>query len=395
MTPYSWRLGGGLDLTTPRLGRSRRAGYLSGGINYESRAEGYRRIDGYERFDGRKSPSDTLEDEPGEEEEQTKMRRAAIQEVPGVGDILGVWRYQENCYAFRKDSAGIAKMYKSSKSSGWAEIDLGYRVRFTAGSGDAPEADDSIANSSSVEATVIGVHLVSGTWAGGDAAGILVLAYEGATRFAEADSITVESEVTRTFIVSAVPVKQAVGTGTQYEFLNYNFFGQAARERMYGVTGAGNPFEFDGTMFLELETGVTSASPTHIVAHKRYLFVGYEQGSVINSEVGEPREWTADGGALETAIGDLLTGMLSGFRDTLFIFGRNKTARLRGDVSSNAPWVLDTVSEEAGAMAHTAQLMDEPVCLGRPRGADDQHHASIWGLRYRHDLRPDSPVVGQ
>ena len=361
MKSVSSQLGGGLDLTSPRLIRSKRGGYLVGGVNYEARTEGYRRIDGYERFDGHKSPSNILDDEPGEEARETEKRRSVITVVPGVGDVLGTWRYRDDTYAFRKDSSGVAEMYRSG-SAGWSKIELGYRVRFTVGMGDDPENGEALAKGA-VSGKVIGVHVVSGAFGDGDAAGILVLSYDGAGRFASSDVITVDATTTRQMTLSAIPTKQIVGTGEKYEFANYNFFGQSSQQRMYGVTGTGNPFEYDGTMFLELETGFTSESPTQIAAHRNYLFVGYEEGSIGNSEVGNPREWTAHGGAAEQAIGDMLTDLLSGFRDTLFIFGRNRTLRLKGSGSDIDPWKVDTISDEAGAMASTTVLMDEPICL--------------------------------
>ena len=173
----SWRLSGGLDLVRDPLTRHRYPGALIGVNNYESREEGYRRIDGYERFDGRKSPSDILEDDPEKEDEETEKRRAAIEKPPGVGNIW-VWRYNNTCYAFRKDIVGTSSnpakfaMHRSSKS-GWGEVDLGYKVAFTTGSGDAPENGETIEKTGGASGTVIGHYLTGGTWAGDDAEGFI------------------------------------------------------------------------------------------------------------------------------------------------------------------------------------------------------------------------------
>ena len=88
MRPYSWNLGTGLDLERGALRRKDRPGALIGGMNYEARPEGYRRIDGYERFDGRPSPSDRTGDSPGDEITGPETRRREIRQVPGVGNIL-------------------------------------------------------------------------------------------------------------------------------------------------------------------------------------------------------------------------------------------------------------------------------------------------------------------
>ena len=360
MDTSSWRLEGGLNLVRGALTRNRYPGELVGCLNIESRAEGYRRIDGFERFDGRKSPSDVLDDEVGTETAETEERRLLIGKVPGTGRMW-VWRYNDATYAFRADADGATMKMHRSSATGWTVVDLGHRVAFTDGTGGDPVSGEAIANSSNVAATVVGHYLTSGTWAGGDAAGVLVLTYDGSTVFASSDVLTVEAESTRKLTISDVPTEQTIGNGTSFDFVNYNFFGRDDLERMYGVSGAGLPFEFDGTMFVQLQTGVDGYTPIKISAHQAHLFIGYKEGSVIYSGTGKPRSYDAVDGAGEIAIGDELTDMLPGYRDILFIYGRNRTNYLVG--TSAVDFQLKTLSDEAGAMAGTVQLMDEPVCL--------------------------------
>jgi hypothetical protein len=59
--------------------------------------------------------------------------RADITEVPGSGDVLGVWHYNGKWYAFRNISDGsAAKMYVET-ADGWEEVVLGDEVYFTGG----------------------------------------------------------------------------------------------------------------------------------------------------------------------------------------------------------------------------------------------------------------------
>lgn len=359
MQTQSWKLAGGLNLTRDAITRHRAPGELIGCMNYESREEGYRRIDGYERFDGRKSPSNIFDDELGAEDAETEKRRALITAVPGT-TLLAVWRYRDRTYAFSVGTDGAVTMHGSS-STGWQAIALGWSVAFTAGTGVVPEAGDSLTAAGSQIGTVIGYHLTSGAWADDDAAGVLVFSYTGTARFAANAMVNVESDANRHLTVSAVPTEQVFGpaTGAAFRFLNYNFFGQGSLERMYGVSGVAQPFEFDGTMFLELETGVTGSFPTRVAAHQNHLVIGYPNGSSVYSGTGKPRSFAADDGAGEIAIGDTLTELIGGYRDTLFIFGRNKTAFLSG--TSNQDFRLQVLSDEAGAMAGTAVLMDQPT----------------------------------
>ena len=360
METASWKLEGGLNLVRGALTRNRYPGELVGCLNIESRAEGYRRIDGFERFDGLKSPSDVLEDEVETEADETEKRRLLIGKVPGTG-LIWVWRYNDVTYAFRANADGTTMKMHRSTTTGWTAVTLGHRVEFTDGAGAVPVFGEALANSSSVEATVIGHYLTGGTWAGGDAAGVLVLDYAGSTAFASSDTLTIEAETSRTMTISSVPTEQTIGNGTRFDFTNYNFFGRNDFERMYGVSGAGLPFEFDGTMFVQLQTGIVGHTPIKISAHQSHLFIGYKEGSVISSGTGKPRSYDAIDGAGEFAIGDELTDMLPGYRDILFCYGRNRTNYLVG--TSSVDFQLKTLSDEAGAMAGTVQLMDEPVCL--------------------------------
>ena len=566
MQTISWKLAGGINLVRDAITRNRAPGELIGCMNYESREEGYRRIDGYERFDGRTSPSNILDDDPGEEDAATETRRAAITKVPG-DELLAVWRYRNRTYAFTLDDTTI-KMFGSS-SSGWQEIVLGWRAVFTAGqSGKTITKGDTIGDK---VGTVVGHVHSKGSFSGDqNASGTLVFTYDGSTRFSDGDKVLlsrgtwdvgialpsgatnpqgvavkangdlvlvdagtdkvytysgstwnaglavpsgtsaaqgvavkangdlvlvdgitdkiytysggswdaglavpsgtrnprgvsvkangdlvfvdtatnkiytysgsswdagiaipsgtrnprgvsvkangdlvlVDSSSDKVYTYSGsswdagiavpsgtgsargvavkangdlvlvdggtdkvytlpvvgmvtleTPVEQSIGDGDgtdpKFRFLNQNFFGLGNLSRMYGVTGVGNPFEYDGTMFLELITGVTASTATHIAAHQKHLFIGYPEGGVTYSGTGLPRSFDVNDGAGEFTIGDQLTELLPGYRDTLFVYGRNTTAYLVG--TSNADFALKTLSDEAGAMSHTATLLDQPT----------------------------------
>lgn len=87
----------------------------------EGSSGGYVSIKGYERFDGHPKPSsvglvdgvDTLRE----------SARTLIEQVPGVGSILGIHVFKGKVYAFRnKTGAASAGMYVSS-ALGWVQID--------------------------------------------------------------------------------------------------------------------------------------------------------------------------------------------------------------------------------------------------------------------------------
>ena len=120
MQSRSIKFKGGLDLTTPRSERHRKAGSAVVLENYFSSEGGYRRLEGWERYDGRTPPS-----RGGD--------RGAIGEVPGDGPLLGMFRLREDLYAMRATGTGVAastSLYRAT-SRGWRPVSLGTQVQIS------------------------------------------------------------------------------------------------------------------------------------------------------------------------------------------------------------------------------------------------------------------------
>ena len=100
-----------------------KGGELLSCTNYElveGSSGGYRSIAGYERYDGNTKPSSIAATDEDHTDQDTA--RAAIGEVPGEGNVLGVHLYNNKVYAFRNKTGGAtAGMYVES-ASGWVEV---------------------------------------------------------------------------------------------------------------------------------------------------------------------------------------------------------------------------------------------------------------------------------
>ena len=487
MKQKSWRLGGGMDLTTAQTLRSKYPGSLLAGINYESVKEGYRRCDGFERYDGRIGPSEVVF------EDQARVR-SEIGPVPGKGEVLGVWRFRGRAYAFKEATgSNEIRMYGSS-SSGWERIQIDKLLGFVNGRGLVPGRFQTVkGRTSGATAQVMETALVDGTFRAGTAEGMLVVrntsgtfqadevlvigqeAGDGAVstgavavavsdnvagyryaeeahkqignihvsgtypnlgdvdelavvdqqlslkvltpddakffedkeiaitfrnnrksifRFTEA-TVVIEDATTRyrwpligplylnppvagerltfrirqkgyrpqhtemTGVGDAVSQRVVAGPDSVFHFWNANFFGSADQERMYGVTGSGPAFEFDGRTFISIFGPVEDDRPILVCEHEQHLFLAYRNGSVIHSGTGKPRVFEAIEGASELTVGDTPTGLLPGYRGTLLMFGRNRTKFLKGTSALN--WELKTLSNEAGAIKNTVVEMESPV----------------------------------
>ena len=288
--------------------------------------------------------------------------RADIAVVPGSGDVLGVHQYNNTVYAFRNNAGGTAAVMHVKSGSGWTAVSLGREISFTSGGTYEIVAGNTITGATSAATAVITkVILVSGTWAGGNAAGRLFFASQTGTFQSENLNVGANLNVAT---IAGDSTAITLSPSGRYEFDNFNFGGATGTTKMYGCDGVNQGFEFDGTTFVKINTGMTTDTPTHVKAHKNQLFFSFA-GSAQHSGIGTPYVWSVVSGASELACGDDITNFVelagSETNAAMAIYTRNRTLVLYGNDSSD--WNLVPYSEEAGAIEHTAQFIRQGVVL--------------------------------
>lgn len=148
--------------------------------------------------------------------------------------------------------------------------------------------------------------------------------------------------------------------GGKFRFIISNFTGRSTAIRIYGCDGVNRPFEFDGTVFVPLVTGVTGSYPSYIAQNKRYLYLAYGS-SVLNSSVAAPYRWQASEGASEIAVSDNVTGLVQLPGEAVGVFTRNSSLTITG--SSATSWQLTTIAPDVGAVANTIQSVADTYVL--------------------------------
>ena len=287
------QLGGGEDLVTPP--DEIPPGRLLLGVNfYPDFNGGYTRLAGYERFDGRTAPSSYSSSTDQE------TARALIQAVPGAGNVLGVWIYDGDVYAFRNTATTGVKMFKAT-ASGWSEI--------------------------------VGA----------------------------AATLSVQSG--------------------HFDFVNHNFGGHSSTLKMYGCDGKNKAWEWDGTTFTAITTGMATDAPAHIAAYRQYLWLTFSGGSLQYSPLADPTgTWSTITGAGEVALGEEITGIQPISFDTMAVFGRNKTAILYG--VPGAPTITDFAlrefSDKVGALEWTIQRLGRIYYMDN-RSITELEKAELFG----------------
>jgi hypothetical protein len=287
--------------------------------------------------------------------------RTDIQAVPGEGSILGVAYYNGIVYAWRNAVGGAtANLYKSS-ATGWQQVTLPKQVSFTAGTAAIAEGATITGAASGATATVARVVLESGTYSAGTAAGRLILTtVVGTFQNPEAIQVAAVTRATTSSLVTQI----TLNPNGHFETTIANFGGGTANFRLYGCDGVNNAFEFDGTTYVPIRTGMSVDTPKHIAFHKQHLFLSFG-ASLQFSGLGLPYQWTPLLGAGELAMNGIITNLivLPGDQSSgaLGVYTRNDTSVLYGTSSAN--FSLSTFNTGTGAIEHTAQNMDTAYVL--------------------------------
>jgi hypothetical protein len=297
--------------------------------------------------------------------------RADITKPAGTGSVLGtatlVVAGVDKTYCFR-ESGGTVVLYVAS-TSGWTVVPYFREVAFTAGLGSGagnvvPPADGEVITRGANTATIKRVVHQSGSWGAGTAAGYYVITTPAPGEFA-AGAGTVPSGAT--FTISGASAAITMAVGGKFEFLVWNFFGQASGLRLYGCDGVNKMFEFDGTTLVPIRTGTSPDAPKHIGVLAGHLF-GAFASSAIHSAPGLPYNYTAAAGASEIATGDTVTGFMSlqgsQTAPSLCIYGTRQSSMLYGTGVST--WTLARFDQGVGALDYSVQRMDDAYSLDDP-----------------------------
>lgn len=324
--------------------------------------------------------------------------RADIGVVPGSGNILGVWVYNDDVYAFRNNAGGTAAVMHKATTGGWVAVSLGEQIEFTNANASVGEGDT--LTQGGVTAVIERVVVESGTLNSGVNVGRLILSGRAGGNFAAgAATSTGGGALTlggaQTAITFAVP-------GGRFEFVNGNFGGSQATFCMYGCDGQNRAFEFDGTIFVPIRTGMSADAPTHISIHQNQLFLSFG-ASLQHSAPGEPYSWNAIIGAGELAVGEDITGLTTqpGTEGggALSILSRNSTYTLYG--TGVTDWKLVSFKNEAGAYPYTHQKISGRTVIYDERGICDLATSQNYGnfedatlsLQIKNDLKPKNSIV--
>lgn len=285
--------------------------------------------------------------------------QTSIAKVPGSGRIRGLAVLNNVVYAWRNNALATAMAIYKSSVTGWTLVPMYHQVSFTAGS--SAYAEGATISQGGVTATVKRVVLESGAWSGTAAGRLIITAPSGGVFSAGAAAGGGACTLSGASALITLAPGGVVSTDA------YTFTAALSAKRLYGCDGVNPEFEFDGDVWVPLNTGMSSIRATSVRCHKNYVFYGY-RGSLQHCAVGNPYVWSAVFGAAELGTGDEITCLLSlgGATDAsaLMVLCRNALFTLYGDSTLN--WNMVPLSRIQGAQARSAQDIGGAVALDTP-----------------------------
>jgi len=279
--------------------------------------------------------------------------RADIGAVPGSGSIRGVIELQNTVYAWRDNVGATAMAIYASSAAGWVSVPLGFEMSFNTGTAEIFQGDTVTGATSGFSAVITRVVLETGSWTAGTAAGRLIFA-SATGNFTAAENLQVLAATKAVCVAAQTAI--TLLPGGRVEMVLGNFGGVNNQLRAYGADGVNRGFEFDGTVYVPIATGMTVNTPDHVAVHKQHLFFSFGT-SVQFSALGEPYQWTPLLGAGEIVQPEPVTCFViqPGDQSTgaLAIYSDNYTYILYGTDSSS--WNLVPYNTGAGAKAYSGQ----------------------------------------
>jgi len=141
----------------------------------------------------------------------------------------------------------------------------------------------------------------------------------------------------------------------RYEFAEGNFLATAAGRGLYFV-GGDKPYQFKGGVLTEIADAAAGAR--FIEVHANYLWLGFPEGSLQYSQVGEPLAWDGSLGAGEIGTGQALMGLVTGTGGVLHAACRDSIQAIYGTSASNFERRVTIPS--SGAKPYSVQSMLQP-----------------------------------
>lgn len=148
---------------------------------------------------------------------------------------------------------------------------------------------------------------------------------------------------------------------SRYQTIQTNFYGQDRFDSVWGVSGAGPAFGFDGVNVIKVRSPLSPSDdvPRHIARHGDSLALGFFGGALLTTAIGNPYEVRGEKGATAIEVGDRIMALTPMSGDALGILCQSQSVLLRG--LTQLSYYKSTLSAKRGAIEYTAADMGQVI----------------------------------
>ncbi len=283
----------------------------------------------------------------------------------GFGSVLGTFMLGGYLYAWRALASDHTKqgLWKATGGA-WSAVTLTGYIRYASGNAEVAEGATITGASSGATAVVRRVNIAAGNFAGPTyTSGRFAITNITGT-FTNGENLQVSAVTVAVAVGSQVTASTMTATAARHDIVVTNFYGASNLTRAYGVDKVNRGYEFDGTYFINVETGMTTDTPMYVAEHRNHLFYAFPGGSLQNAGTGQPLTWSPRVGAGEIGLGDDPTGLKSNGNNTLAATCARSVQVLTG--TSNLDWNLRRIADDLGTVAYSiAEAGGQTVFLDR------------------------------
>lgn len=180
--------------------------------------------------------------------------------------------------------------------------------------------------------------------------------------YSDAAALTKLGDTTERMTLNTLPgLPSLKENASRYAFISANFYASEGLDAVYGVNGAGRAFVFkDGLFsFIYTQADADLDKPRHVENHALHLALGFEEGVVQLSVVGQPTNYSGLLGASEIGVGDRVTGLMALAGSTLGIFCEQSIWSLVG--STVDAFDKQVINAKSGCIEYTLVSCEQPV----------------------------------
>lgn len=150
----------------------------------------------------------------------------------------------------------------------------------------------------------------------------------------------------------------------RYEFRIHNFKASAGTQLLIIVNGVNKAVRYDGTTCVQISTAMPTDTPSSIeVLPSSVLCLGYNNGSIMTSKVGDPDDFTIGSGGAELGMSDEIVGIALQPDERVAVFCKNSIRMITGKTAST--FAISVFNADIGAIRGSITNMGDSVFVSK------------------------------